>query len=59
MKTQTYTAVYERYNPQLGTYETKRTIEARTEKAAWRKAREQERCVYGSMTLVDLFPANR
>ena len=57
MKAKTYTASYVRHNPQLGDYPTKRTFEARTEKAAWRKAREYAVCLYGSMTLVDLRPA--
>ena len=46
-----------RSNPQLasGGYETTRTVEARTERSAWKKAEEIcNKMVYGSMTVVSV-----
>ena len=51
----TYKATFDRYNPQLGTYKTDRTIEAENKTAARRRAKEIERnCIYGLMSLVSL-----
>lgn len=52
-----YKAKFWRGNPQLknGGYETTRTIEAKTITQARKKAREFEKCVYGSMTLLDIW----
>ena len=52
----TYIATFWRGNPQHpnGGYETTRTIEAKTIASARKKAREYERCVYGTMTLLDV-----
>lgn len=50
----TYIATYWRGNPQLknGGYETTRKIEAKTIASARKKAREKEKCLYGTMTLL-------
>ena len=52
-----FKAKFWRGNPQLanGGYETTRTIEAKTITQARKKAREYEKCVYGSMTLLDIW----
>lgn len=53
----TYIATFWRTNSQLaeGGYETTRTIEAKTIASAKKQAKEiAERCVYGSMTLLDV-----
>lgn len=49
-----FKATFERYNPQLGAYETTRIVEARTANSATNKARKFEKCVYGSMTLISV-----
>ena len=51
-----YVATFWRRNPQLnnGGYETIRTIEARTLASAKKKAREYEKCVYGTMICKDV-----
>ena len=51
-----YIATLWRSNPQLenGGYETTRTVEARTLASAKKKAREFEKCLYGSMTVIDV-----
>lgn len=51
-----YTARFWRANPQFknGGYETTRTIEAKTIASARKKAREYEKCTYGSMELLDV-----
>lgn len=49
-----WTVTLWRSNPQLkaGGYETTRTVMARTESSAWKKAEKQfESCAYGSMTV--------
>lgn len=47
-----------RINPQFkdGGYETTRTIEARTQNAAWKKAEKQfcSKCVYGGMMITNV-----
>ena len=50
----TYIATFWRGNPQSknGGYETTRTIEARTQASAEKKARAYEKCIYGSMSLI-------
>lgn len=55
-----YMALFWRGNPQLanGGYETYRTYEAKTMKQAEKMARKTEtKCVYGSMTLVEIIEA--
>lgn len=57
MQNKEYIAKFWRGNPQLphGGYETTRTIEARSEKSALRKAKEIEKnCCYGFMELITL-----
>ena len=52
-----YMAKFWRGNPQSqnGGYYTTRTVEAKTITQARKKAREYEKCVYGSMTLLDIW----
>ena len=52
----TYIALFYRGNPQLksGGYETTRKIEAKTIASARKKAKEYEKCVYGSMKLLSI-----
>lgn len=51
----TYKAIFNRYNPQLGSYKTERTIEAEDKRKARKRCNEIEnRCVYGIMSLVSL-----
>ena len=51
----TYKAIFNRYNPQTGLYQTERTIEAEDKRKARKRCKEIEnRCVYGSMSLVSL-----
>ena len=51
-----YTVILIRHNPQTGDYQTERTVEARSIASARKKARElAESCVYGSMTVVDVY----
>lgn len=51
-----YTVTLWRGNPQFenGGYKTTRTVEARTLASAKKKAREFEKCLYGSMTVIDV-----
>lgn len=51
-----YIATLWRSNSQLknGGYKTTRTVEARTLVSAKKKAREFEKCMYGSMTVIDV-----
>lgn len=47
-----------RSNPQIsgGGYETTRTVEAKTQRSAWKKAQEIcDKMVYGSMTVLDVY----
>lgn len=49
----TYTAIFRRYNPQLRTYITERTIEAENKRKAAAQVRKIENnCIYGSMEFV-------
>ena len=51
----TYKAIFNRYNPQTGLYQTERTIEAEDKRKARKRCKEIENhCVYGSMSLVSL-----
>ena len=51
----TYKAIFNRYNPQTGLYQTERTIEAEDNRKARKRCNEIENhCVYGSMSLVSL-----
>lgn len=50
-----YTAIFNRYNPQLGTSKRTYTIEARTLASATKKAEKMaDNCLYGSMSLVSV-----
>ena len=56
-----FTATYFRRNNQLtsGGYETTRTIQAGTLRSAKKKAQAiADKCLYGSMTLIDVNPNN-
>lgn len=51
----TYIATFVRFNPQLGTYETKSEIEAKDKRDARRQAHKRETgCLYGSLYLKSL-----
>lgn len=51
-----YTVIMWRDNPQTGGYQTEREVEAKTITSARKKARElAERCVYGSMRVLDVY----
>lgn len=55
----TYKAIFNRYNPQTGLYKTERTIEAEYKRKARKRCKEIEnRCVYGSLSLVSLEEVN-
>lgn len=49
-----FEAIFWRYNPQLGGYQTTRTIEAKTIASARKKAKQYESCCYGSMELLEV-----
>jgi hypothetical protein len=56
-----FTATYFRRNNQLtsGGYETTRTIQSGTLRSAKKKAQAiADKCLYGSMTLIDVNPKN-
>ena len=51
-----YTVILMRHNPQLKDYKTEREVEARTIVSARKKAQElADRCIYGSMTVLDVY----
>lgn len=52
-----FEAVFWRGNPQLanGGYETKRQFNAKSFEGAKRQANKHEKCLYGSMELLDLY----
>ena len=51
-----YTVILMRHNPQTGDYQTEREVEARTITSASKKAQElADRCIYGSMTVLDVY----
>jgi len=51
-----YTVILMRHNPQTGDYQTEREVEARTITSARKKAQElADRCIYGSMTVLDVY----
>lgn len=51
----TYKAIFNRYNPQLGSYETERTFEAENKREAKKHCKKIEgHCIYGGMHLVSL-----
>lgn len=51
----TYKAIFNRYNPQTGLYQTERNIEAEDKRKARKRCKEIENhCVYGSLFLVSL-----
>lgn len=52
-----FEAVFWRGNPQLpnGGYETKRQFNAKSYEGAERQAKKHEKCLYGSMELLDLY----
>lgn len=57
----TWKVTFWRSNPQLknGGYETTRTVEARTESSAWKKAEKQYcKCIYGGMTVLKVEVCN-
>ena len=57
MKMKNWTVTLWRGNPQLknGGYTTTRTIEAGTQRSAWRKAeKEFTSCVYGTMRVINV-----
>lgn len=51
----TYKAIFDRHNPQLGTYKTERTFEAANKREARKHCKKIENgCIYGSMELVSI-----
>ena len=46
-----FKATFDRYNPQLGVYETERIFSATNKTEAKKQAKGYEKCIYGSMTL--------
>lgn len=51
----TYKAIFNRYNPQLGTYKTERTFEAENKREARKHCKKIENgCIYGFLSLVSL-----
>lgn len=51
----TYKAIFNRYNPQLGTYQTERTFEAANKREANKHCKKiEDGCIYGSMSLVSV-----
>lgn len=51
----TYKAIFNRYNPQLGTYQTERTFEAANKREANKHCKKiEDGCIYGSMSLVSM-----
>ena len=52
-----FEGVFWRGNPQLanGGYETKRQFNAKSYEGAKRQAKKHEKCLYGSMELLDLY----
>lgn len=52
-----FEAIFWRGNPQLpdGGYETKRQFNAKSYEGAKRQAKKHEKCLYGSMELLELY----
>ena len=46
-----FKATFDRFNPQLGVYETERIFSAKNMTEAKKEAKAYEKCVYGSMKL--------